>query len=78
MYKFNKNNEYEYYPVCINGEIFNCLASMSLQDILLYLNFNLNLVIVEYNQQIINREEWSNIFLNIHDSLEVITITGGG
>nr|QCI05061.1 Thiamin biosynthesis protein S [Callithamnion tetricum] len=80
MNKLNnyKDNEYEYYPICINGQIFNCFSSMSLKDLLLYLNFNLSLVIVEYNKQIIDKEDWSNICLNINDSVEVITITGGG
>ena len=80
MHKLNNytDNEYEYYPVCINGQVFNCFPSMSLQDVLLYLNFNLSLVIVEYNKQILDKEDWSNIFLKINDSVEVITITGGG
>lgn len=80
MSKFNSNvqNEDEYYPVCINGEVFNCCSSMSLQDILIYLNFNVNLVIVEYNKKIVHQEEWSNICLSVNDSVEVITIAGGG
>lgn len=81
MIKYNYdsiNNPYEYYPVYINGEVFNYYPFMSLKDILLYLNFNLNLVIIEYNKEIIDQEQLQDIYLNINDSLEVITITGGG
>nr|QCI08300.1 Thiamin biosynthesis protein S [Pterothamnion crispum] len=68
----------EYYKVIINGNPFNCSESMSLRDILLYLRINVNSVIIEYNKNIINSSQFDQIYLKPNDSLEIITIVGGG
>nr|YP_009326623.1 conserved hypothetical plastid protein Ycf40 [Membranoptera platyphylla]AMJ16880.1 conserved hypothetical plastid protein Ycf40 [Membranoptera platyphylla] len=68
----------KYITVFINGEPFNFNDVMSLKDLLLYLNFNLNVVIVEYNKEIIADSNYDNIFFKTNDSIEVITIVGGG
>nr|YP_009391944.1 thiamin biosynthesis protein S [Acrosorium ciliolatum]ARW60088.1 thiamin biosynthesis protein S [Acrosorium ciliolatum] len=67
-----------YLTIFINGDPFNCDSSMSLKDILLYLNFNINSIIIEYNQDIINLSSFDSISLKNNDHLEVITIVGGG
>lgn len=67
-----------YLTVFINGDPFNCKQSMSLLDILCYLNIDVNLVIVEYNYVIIYKEQLKNLYLNHNDSVEVISIVGGG
>nr|QVY58445.1 thiamine biosynthesis protein S [Kappaphycus striatus] len=69
---------FTYNTIFINGEAFNCLYSMSLQDLILYLDFDINTVIVEHNQQIISKELFNEIFFKHQDKLEVITIVGGG
>nr|YP_010155948.1 thiamin biosynthesis protein S [Cumathamnion serrulatum]QQY85402.1 thiamin biosynthesis protein S [Cumathamnion serrulatum] len=68
----------KYITVFINGEPFNINAVMSLKDLLLYLNFNLNVVIIEYNKEIVTSSNYNNIFLKKNDFIEVITIVGGG
>nr|QCI06800.1 Thiamin biosynthesis protein S [Gayliella sp.] len=68
----------QYLKITINGQPFNCYSSMSIEDILLYLNINLHQVIIEYNRQIINSLDFSNILVEEGDSLEIITIVGGG
>nr|QCI04549.1 Thiamin biosynthesis protein S [Apoglossum ruscifolium] len=68
----------KYITIFINGEPFNCMISMSLKDLLLYLNFNLNNVVIEYNQEIILQSSYEKLFLSMNDSLEIITIVGGG
>lgn len=67
-----------YLTVFINGDPFNCQKSMSLLDILHYLNFDVNSVIVEYNYVIVYEEQFKNLYLNHNDSVEVISIVGGG
>ena len=62
----------------VNGEAFNCDYSMSLYDLLTYLDFDVNRVVVEYNQKIISSYDLSEIVLTNHDKLEIITIVGGG
>lgn len=67
-----------YFKVLINGNPFNCYSSMSVQDILLYLQVDLQKVIVEYNKKVINYLQFDQIFLKEGDKLEIITIVGGG
>lgn len=67
-----------YFKVLINGDPFNCYSSMSIQDILLYLQIDLQKVIVEYNKRVINSLYFDQILLKEGDNLEIITIVGGG
>nr|YP_009398564.1 thiamin biosynthesis protein S [Lophocladia kuetzingii]ARW67750.1 thiamin biosynthesis protein S [Lophocladia kuetzingii] len=67
-----------YLTIFVNGEPFNCECSMSLLHILLYLNFNISSVIVEYNDCILDKTELDSIYLKNYDHIEVITVVGGG
>nr|YP_009393810.1 thiamin biosynthesis protein S [Caloglossa beccarii]ARW62372.1 thiamin biosynthesis protein S [Caloglossa beccarii] len=67
-----------YITIYINGEPFNCQNNMSLRDLLLYLGFNLNSIIVEYNKQIVLLSQYTSVLFNQNDSIEIITIVGGG
>lgn len=67
-----------YNTVVVNGEAFHCFNTMSLYDLILYLNFDLNTIVVEYNQEIIPHHKFDNIMLKNQDKLEIITIVGGG
>ena len=67
-----------YITIQLNGEPFNCLHSMSLKDILDYLDVNLSSVIIEHNCQIVNYHYYSQTFLRNGDKLEILTIVGGG
>lgn len=67
-----------YLTVFINGDPFNCQSSMSLLDILYYLNIDINLVIVEYNYVIVYKEQFKSLYLNHNDSIEVLSVVGGG
>nr|QVY58242.1 thiamine biosynthesis protein S [Eucheuma denticulatum] len=69
---------FTYNTIFINGQAFNCIYSMSLQDLVLYLDFDINTIIVEYNQQIVSKELFDKIFFKHQDRLEVVTIVGGG
>lgn len=64
--------------VHINGEPFVCSASMKLIDLLSYLDFNIKLVAIEYNTQILSNPALSKIVLKHSDNIEVVTIVGGG
>lgn len=67
-----------YFKVLINGEPFNCHESMSLQDILVYLNIDIRKVIIEYNHVVVNYLQFKHILMQDGDKLEIITIVGGG
>nr|YP_009257624.1 conserved hypothetical plastid protein Ycf40 [Coeloseira compressa]ANH09707.1 conserved hypothetical plastid protein Ycf40 [Coeloseira compressa] len=72
------NNVDVYNTIFINGKPFKCINTMSLKDLLIYLGFNIDLIVVEYNKKVISSIVFNQIFLNHHDCLEVITIAGGG
>nr|QCI07258.1 Thiamin biosynthesis protein S [Hypnea pannosa] len=69
---------FQYNTVTVNGEVFNCHNKMSLYDFLIYLKFDINTIIIEYNQEIISLTNLHQTFLNHGDKLEVVTIVGGG
>nr|YP_009296100.1 thiamine biosynthesis protein S [Schizymenia dubyi]AOM65035.1 thiamine biosynthesis protein S [Schizymenia dubyi] len=68
----------QYNTIFINGDAFNCQKSMSLQDLLIYLNFDINSIAIEYNRELLVSRDFDKIFFNSQDHLEVITIVGGG
>nr|AYR06181.1 thiamine biosynthesis protein S [Renouxia sp.] len=67
-----------YIAIRLNGEPFNCLSTMSLKDMLIYLDFELDSSVIEYNSQIIQQNDLSHVLLNPGDKVEVVTIAGGG
>nr|YP_009122312.1 thiamine biosynthesis protein S [Vertebrata lanosa]AJH66070.1 thiamine biosynthesis protein S [Vertebrata lanosa] len=71
-------NMQNYLTIFINGDPFNCHDSMSLSDILYYLNIDVNVVIIEYNHTIIDKDNFSTLYFDNDDSIEVISIVGGG
>ena len=67
-----------YLTIFINGEPFNCNSCMSLYDIFIYLSIDINLVIIEYNYSIVQKENFMNLYPKDNDVIEVISIVGGG
>nr|YP_009394644.1 thiamin biosynthesis protein S [Vertebrata thuyoides]ARW63206.1 thiamin biosynthesis protein S [Vertebrata thuyoides] len=67
-----------YLTIYINGDPFNCHASMSLSDILDYLNVDVNVVIIEYNHAIVDKSNFNTLYFKNNDSIEMISIVGGG
>ena len=61
----------------INGESHHC-AAQSLPILLESLGFNLRLIAVEYNGEILHRQFWAETVVNSGDKIEVVTIVGGG
>nr|YP_010619556.1 thiamin biosynthesis protein S [Xiphosiphonia pinnulata]WAX03569.1 thiamin biosynthesis protein S [Xiphosiphonia pinnulata] len=67
-----------YFTIFINGDPFNCDSSMSLSDILRYLDIDVSNVIIEYNSDIVNQIQFNSLLFKPKDSIEIITIVGGG
>jgi sulfur carrier protein len=62
----------------LNGETRTCSSQTPLPDILQELGFNLRLIAVEYNGEILHRQFWSDTKIQQGDRVEVVTIVGGG
>lgn len=62
----------------INGQQFFTNKNLTINDILEYFNYRNSLFVIEYNNLICDRNEWSKIKINSNDKIEIITIVGGG
>jgi len=64
--------------IFLNGYQFLINKDLTLKQILDYFNYKNTLFVIEYNNLICDRTEFSNIKINSNDKIEVITIVGGG
>ena len=62
----------------LNGELITCPAGLSLQQLLEHLGYRPQLVVVEFNGEILPRARWPEQPVREADGLEVVTIVGGG
>ena len=65
----------------INGEIKTINFQQSNPNLALlvnYLELNPKLIVVEFNGLILNQEKWNQQQVKDQDSLEIVTIVGGG
>jgi len=65
-------------PITINGNLYQFTYQVSLYSLLEYLGFQYNLIVLDYNGTILPQEFWSQTFLHENDSIEILTIAGGG
>ena len=62
----------------LNGISYEYKKSLSIYELLNYLGFNLNVVLVDYNGNVIPKPRWSTIQLQDQDKIEILTLAGGG
>jgi sulfur carrier protein len=62
----------------VNGEQRSCLPGQALDQALVCLGYQPRLVVVEYNGEILPRQRWATQVVQESDTLEVVTIVGGG
>lgn len=61
-----------------NGNEYYTRKSITLEDLLNYFDYNSLIFVVEYNQFICNKKKWNEIKIQQNDTIEIITIVGGG
>lgn len=64
--------------VVLNGKVEKLEKEMNLSALLLARGLNPDAVIVEYNHNIVKKQEWEKIILQDNDRLEVLNFVGGG
>ncbi len=62
----------------VNGKPRVCPPGTNLPRMLEILGMNPRLVAVEYNGEILHRQFWETTEMKEGDSLEIVTIVGGG
>nr|YP_010873264.1 Thiamin biosynthesis protein S [Nemalion vermiculare]WGV34466.1 Thiamin biosynthesis protein S [Nemalion vermiculare] len=68
----------QYFIIQINGEPFHCFENLSIYSLLEYLNIDIDINLVEYNNEILHEHQFKLTFVQESDKLEIITIVGGG
>jgi sulfur carrier protein len=64
--------------VKLNGAEISLATSLTLEQLLLAKNLELDCVVVEYNEKIVKRNELAAIILKERDEIEVLRFVGGG
>ena len=62
----------------LNGEERSCPGGLSLEAVLEHFGYRPQLVVVEFNGEILARSAWADQPVVETDVLEVVTIVGGG
>ena len=62
----------------LNGEKYRITHDISLFELLLYFNYNNSLLVLEHNHLICERDRWKTTFVQHLDTIEIVTIVGGG
>jgi len=52
--------------------------SFSVNDLLVFLNLNIDLIVIEYNKIILPKSLWKQTVIKNTDEIEFVTIVGGG
>ena len=61
-----------------NGNEYFVNKCITLNDLLNYFNYHSSIFVVEYNNFICNKKNWKTTQINEYDTIEIITIVGGG
>ncbi|SFQ95279.1 sulfur carrier protein ThiS [Desulfoscipio geothermicus] len=64
--------------IFLNGKIADFVEGSSIADLVVLKKLNSNYVIVEYNNQIVQKDSWPEIQLKNEDKIEIFQLVGGG
>ena len=64
--------------VNINGSRYLFTSSFTILELLVYLGFNMNVIVIDYNGSILQKSLWEQMYLKNEDNLEILSIAGGG
>ena len=62
----------------INGENYFICKTITLMELMCYFDYDLSLLVLEYNSVICSKKDWENVCLKSFDRIEILTIVGGG
>jgi len=62
----------------LNGQKYCTDDEFTLLYLLYYFDYNISLLVVEYNAFISTKKDWKNIIIANNDVIEIVTIVGGG
>ena len=82
MYRQNypgqMNSKYTSKLLNINGSNYIFETEFTVLDLMDYLGFNKNVIVLDYNGTILEKTRWEQTYLQNKDYLEILSIAGGG
>ncbi len=64
--------------IIVNGRDMLVADKLTISEFVANQGYNPEIIVVEYNKSIVNKQEWQTIQLQPEDCLEVISFVGGG
>lgn len=64
--------------VVLNGNIEKLNEEMNLSEFVVSKGLNPDTIIVEHNENIVKKQEWTSVILRDKDRLEILNFVGGG
>lgn len=64
--------------IYLNGEKYSIDQNLTLFNLLVYFNYDNYLLVLEYNNLILDKTDWKTTFIKNSDKIEIVTIVGGG
>lgn len=61
-----------------NGEEYYSTKTITLSELIKYFAYQSSLFVIEYNNFICDKNKWNKIVIQKNDTIEIITIVGGG
>ena len=62
----------------VNGESKRVPDDLTMRQLLVHLELDPRMVAVEYNGEILHRQQWDRTIVGEGDRLEIVTMVGGG
>lgn len=62
----------------LNGRKYWSNDSFTLLELLNYFNYDLEIFILEHNKIIQKKQNWNEVKIENNDTIEIITVVGGG
>tara|TARA_B110000003_G_scaffold187134_1_gene186031 strand:+ start:1698 stop:1919 length:222 start_codon:yes stop_codon:yes gene_type:complete len=62
----------------INGTSYVFNSTLTILELMNYLGFNQNVIVIDYNGIILDKNLWKQTYLRNKDCLEILSIAGGG
>ena len=62
----------------LNGHEYFINSELTILEIVNYFNYNTSLLVLEHNSLICNKKDWDKIYIENNDTIEIVTIVGGG
>ena len=78
MYEAALNCETQNQVLNINGSKYLFNSTLTISQLMDYLGFNSNVIVLDYNGVILEKILWERTFLANEDNLEILSIAGGG